>query len=157
RTTVANAGLALYPNGERHLRTCASLHRVYPAALLEESVAIAQRCRFSLDELRYEYPQELVPEGETPAGYLRRLTEEGERMRWPEGTPATAHAQIEHDLPLIEELRYEPFFLTVHDLVRFAREQRILCQGRGSAANSTVCYCLGITSVDPVRMKMLFE
>jgi len=157
KTTVANAGLALYPNGERHLRTYASLQRVYPPALLEESVAIAQRCRFSLDELRYEYPQELVPEGETPAGYLRRLAEEGQRTRWPAGASAAVRTQIEHELELIAELRYEPFFLTVHDLVRFAREQGILCQGRGSAANSAVCYCLGITSVDPVRMSMLFE
>jgi error-prone DNA polymerase len=157
KTTVAGAGLALYPNGERHLRRLASLERIYPAALLEESAAIAQRCRFSLDELRYEYPQELVPEGETPAGYLRRLTEEGQQTRWPEGTPAAVHAQIEHELALIAELAYEPFFLTVHDLVRFARAHGILCQGRGSAANSAVCYCLGITSVDPARMNMLFE
>jgi error-prone DNA polymerase len=149
KTTVAGAGLALLPNGERHLRRLASLERVYPTALLEESIAIAQRCRFSLDELRYEYPQELVPEGETPASHLRKLTEEGQRIRWPEGVPDSVRTQIEHELELIAELRYEPFFLTVHDLVRFARSHEILCQGRGSAANSAVCYCLGITAVDP--------
>jgi error-prone DNA polymerase len=157
KTTVAAAGLALYPNGERHLRPRQVLEDLYPAALLAETVAIAGRCHFSLDELRYEYPQELVPEGETPAGHLRRLTEEGCDARWPDGASQAVREQIDHELELISELRYEAFFLTVHDLVRFAREHGILCQGRGSAANSVVCYCLGITAVDPVRMNMLFE
>jgi error-prone DNA polymerase len=157
KTTVATAGLALYPNGERHLRPRPVLERLYPAELLEESAAIARRCGFSLGELRYEYPGELVPAGETPASWLRCLTEEGCRERWPEGAPAVVRAQVEHELTLIAELAYEPFFLTVHDLVRFARSRGILCQGRGSAANSAVCYCLGITSVDPARGNMLFE
>ncbi|MDX1434588.1 MAG: error-prone DNA polymerase, partial [Gammaproteobacteria bacterium] len=155
--TVAEVGLELYTNGERHLRGRRRLAQLYPRALLEESVAIAERCRFSLDELRYEYPEELVPAGLTPAGHLRRLTEEGIRTRWPGGIPAALRRQIEHELALIAELAYEPYFLTVHDVVRFARGRGILCQGRGSAANSAVCFCLGITEVDPARMSMLFE
>ncbi len=156
-TPVAEAGDALFPNGERHLRAFHSLQRFYPARLLRESVAIAERCRFSLDELRYEYPAELVPEGETPTSHLRKLTLVGMRERWPDGVPDNVVTQVRRELELIAELRYEPFFLTVHDVVRYARSQRILCQGRGSAANSAVCYCLGITSVDPSRSNMLFE
>jgi error-prone DNA polymerase len=154
---VAEAGHALYPNGERHLRTREWLARIYPPELLWETLVIADRCRFSLASLRYEYPEELVPPGETPDGYLRRLTEAGMRVRWPQGAPARVRALVEHELALIRELGYEPYFLTVYDIVRFAREQGILCQGRGSAANSAVCYCLGITEVDPGRMEMLFE
>ncbi len=154
---VAEAGWRLFPNGERHLRERARLARLYPPALLAETLAVADRCRFSLDELRYEYPREVVPEGQTPTSWLRTLTEAGARWRWPDGTPAAAAAQIEHELSLIADLKYEPYFLTVHDVVQYARSQDILCQGRGSAANSTVCYCLGITAVDPSRMKMLFE
>ncbi|NNF51942.1 MAG: error-prone DNA polymerase [Gammaproteobacteria bacterium] len=156
-TTVAAAGLRLYPSGERHLRPPTKLARIYPPALLEESLRIAARCTFSLEELRYEYPDELVPAGETPASYLRRLTREGMRKRWPEGVAASVKKQIRHELALISELCYEPYFLTVHDIVRFARGRGILCQGRGSAANSAVCFCLGITEVDPSRMAMLFE
>jgi error-prone DNA polymerase len=156
-TTVAGAGDSLYPNGERHLRPLSSLRRLYPARLLRESVAIAERCRFSLDELRYEYPEELIPPGETASSHLRKLTAAGMRERWPDGVPDRVMRQIQNELTLIAELRYEPFFLTVHDAVRFARSQGILCQGRGSAANSAVCYCLQITSVDPSRSNMLFE
>jgi error-prone DNA polymerase len=155
--TVAAAGCALHPNGERHLRPRERLARVYPRALLDETLAIAGRCTFSLDELRYEYPDELVPAGQTPAGWLRRLTEEGMRRRWPHGPPPRVLGQVEHELALIAELRYEPYFLTVHDIVRFARARGILCQGRGSAANSAVAFCLGITEVDPARIDMLFE
>ena len=154
---LSEAGTALHPNGERHLRPLSRLQELYPAALLEETVAIAERCVFTLDELRYEYPEEIVPAGETPAGHLRRLTEEGCAKRWPRGAPAAVREGIEHELALIAELKFEPFFLTVHDVVQFARSQNILCQGRGSAANSTVCYCLEITEVDPSRMAMLFE
>jgi error-prone DNA polymerase len=125
--------------------------------LLRETLRIAERCTFSLDELRYEYPEEIVPCGETPSQYLRRLTEEGMRRRWPQGVPPKVRALIEHELQLIAELRYEPYFLTVYDIVRHAREHNILCQGRGSAANSAVCYCLGITEVDPARIDVLFE
>jgi len=126
--------------------------------LLAATVALAQSCHFSLDELRYEYPHELVPSGETPTSYLRRLTEEGARWRWPGGVPAAERTALEHELALIEELHYEPYFLTVQDVVAYARRQGILCQGRGSAANSRVCYCLGVTSVDPQRgASLLFE
>ncbi|HTR57964.1 MAG TPA: error-prone DNA polymerase [Casimicrobiaceae bacterium] len=162
KTPVAQCGYALHPNGERHLRPLATLERLYPSAWLAETLAIAKRCRFSLDELRYEYPEEIVPAGETPTSYLRRLTEKGFEKCFPAATtsaPARAKVRklIEHELALIAEARYEAFFLTVYDIVEFAREKKILCQGRGSAANSAVCYCLGITAVDPSRMEMLFE
>ncbi len=156
-TTVEQAGLALFPNGERHLRPIQRIAELHPPELLAAAVEIASRCTFSLDELRYEYPREIVPEGYTPAAWLRRLTEEGASHRWPEGVPAPTRQAIEHELALIAELEYEPYFLTVHDIVRFARSRHILCQGRGSAANSAVCFCLGITEVDPARMSLLFE
>jgi error-prone DNA polymerase len=156
-TTVALAGYALYPNGERHLRPLPRLQALYPPELLEATLEIASRCSFMLDELRYEYPREIVPDGETPSSWLRRLTEDGCRHRWPGGVPATVRSLIEHELALIADLAYEAYFLTVHDVVRFARSRGILCQGRGSAANSAVCYCLGITEVDPSRMSLLFE
>ncbi len=154
---VFDAGDALYPNGDRHLRTVGDLPQLYPQALLDETLAVAARCTFSLDELRYEYPEELVPPGETAISHLRKLTEAGLLKRFPEGTPDTVRAQIEYELALIAELHYEPYFLTVHDIVRFARSRGILCQGRGSAANSSVCYALGITEVNPACMAMLFE
>jgi error-prone DNA polymerase len=157
KTTLHEAGFALHASGERHLRSRTRLKRIYSPALLDASVAIAARCTFSLDELRYEYPREIVPEGETPAAYLRRLTEKGARQRWPDGAPATVRRLIEHELELIGDLAYEPYFLTVYDIVRFARSRGILCQGRGSAANSAVCFCLGITAVDPARMSLLME
>ena len=150
-------GLALYANGERYLRPREHLARLYPERLLHETVHIAAQCRFSLDELRYEYPRELVPVPYTAIDWLRELTRQGAARRWPKGAPDKVRKQIEHELALIEELHYEPYFLTVHDVVRFARRQGILCQGRGSAANSAVCYCLGITEVDPARMDLLFE
>ena len=154
---VSEVGFRLPSNAECHLRSRRRLARIYPRALLEESVSLASRCRFSLDELHYEYPAELVPRGLSPREYLRRVTEEGVRRRWPQGESSGVRAQIEHELALIAELGYEPYFLTVHDIVRYARGQGILCQGRGSAANSAVCYCLGITEVDPGRMSTLFE
>ena len=155
---IAEAGWQLYPNGERHLRERERLARLYPPDLLAESVAIANACTFSLEELRYEYPRELVPEGYTPTTYLRKLVEEGIRWRWPDGAPAGTLATIEKELNLIADLRYEPYFLTVQDIVAYARSQNILCQGRGSAANSLVCYCLGVSSVGPEReAALLFE
>lgn len=155
---IREAGMKLYSNGERYLRERERLVKLYPRELLEETVAIAHRCAFSLEELRYEYPHELVPAGETPASHLRKLTEAGARWRWPQGVPDGERAAIEHELALIAELRYEPYFLTVHDIVAYARSQGILCQGRGSAANSRVCFCLGVTSVDPLRgASLLFE
>lgn len=154
---VSRAGFALFASGERHLRRRDQLARRYPPALLAETVAIAERCHFSLETLRYEYPSELVPPGMTPAARLRELTEAGAVRRWPQGVPARVRTLIEHELALIAELAYEPYFLTVHDIVAFARGQGILCQGRGSAANSAVCFCLGITEVDPARMSVLME
>jgi error-prone DNA polymerase len=229
---LSECGAALFPNGERHLRSRERLLRIYPPELLIATLDVADRCSFSLDELRYEYPEEIVPQGETPASWLRKLACEGFRWRFgaeldeegerreargersavpplplgervgvrgrvageglePEGwalradpspqpSPprgegekleswgghftagqkvdiAKARTLVEHELALIAELRYEPYFLTVYDVVGFARSQGILCQGRGSAANSAVCYCLGVTEVDPARMEMLFE
>ena len=154
---IRECGHDLYPNAERHLRQRVRLANLYPPELLAESVRIAGRCRFSLDSLRYEYPEELVPQDETPASHLRKLSELGARRRYPEGTPPAVAAQIEHELALIAELRYEPYFLTVNDIVVFARSKNILCQGRGSAANSAVCYVLGITEVNPALGNLLFE
>ena len=154
---VAQAGYALYSNGERHLRSRETLADLYAPQWLEETIKIANQCHFNLDELRYEYPDELAPKGTTARVWLRRLTEAGVKERWPNGEPERVRAMVEHELKLICELNYEPYFLTVHDIVRFARSRGILCQGRGSAANSAVCYCLGITAVDPARISMLFE
>lgn len=150
-------GLDLQPNAERHLRTRLRLAQTYDAQLLARTLEVAERCNFNLDELRYQYPDEVVPAGETPASYLRRITYEGAGRRWPDGIPAKAQVQIEHELALIADLRYEHYFLTVADIVAFARSRHILCQGRGSAANSVVCYCTGVTEVDPGRMSVLFE
>ena len=157
KSKVRELGSALAQNRERYLKPVPALLEIYPGEMLEEAAAIAGRCRFSLDELRYEYPRELVPEGLTPAEHLRRLTEAGAAQRWPEGVPGHVRELIEKELALIAELGYEFFFLTVHDIVRFARGRDILCQGRGSAANSAVCYCLFVTEVDPARMHLLFE
>jgi error-prone DNA polymerase len=157
RTTVRACGHALFPNAERHLRLLSRLARIYPPELLEETVRVAERCRFSLEELRYEYPEELVPDGETPASWLRKLAEEGLHRRFPVGASQKIRDLMERELSLIAELRYEPFFLTVHDIVRYARSRDILCQGRGSAANSAVCYALGITEVNPAKQELLFE
>jgi error-prone DNA polymerase len=154
---VHECGYDLAPNAEQHLRSRLRLANLYPAEALAASVDIANRCTFSLDELRYEYPDELVPAGFTPEAYLRQETYIGARRRFPSGIPHTVQEQIEHELELIADLQYEPYFLTVYDLVRYARSQHILCQGRGSAANSAVCYCLGVTEVDPARGNMLFE
>lgn len=154
---LSELGHALFPNGERHLRPLSRLGALYPPELLAETASIAGRCRFWLDALRYEYPKELVPEGHTPSTWLRHLTERGVKRRWPAGVQEKVGAQIEHELALIAEMAYEPFFLTVYDVVWFARSRGILCQGRGSAANSAVCYCLGITEVDPARLDLLFE
>jgi error-prone DNA polymerase len=157
--TVAAATEHLFPNAERHLKSPAEMIALFAEApdALRRTLEIADRCTFSLDELRYEYPEELVPAGFTPSEYLAGLTWAGARRRYPRGVPEKVRKLLEHELPLIGELHYEAYFLTVWDLVRFARRRGILCQGRGSAANSAVCYCLGITSVDPERMDVLFE
>ncbi len=155
--TLAQLGRDTAPNSEQHLRSRARLAKLYPPALLAESARIASLCDFSLDELRYEYPHELVPTGHSAASWLRELTQRGMRERWPEGPSARVLTLLEKELSLVAQLRYEHFFLTVHDIVVFARSRNILCQGRGSAANSVICYCLGITAVDPARMQLLFE
>ncbi len=161
RCTIAEAGAHLFQNGERHLRNLRALRAIYPAELLANTLVIAQRCQFDLGSLRYQYPRELVPRGHTPTSWLRALTESGARWRWPNGVhhgaAARVQTQLEHELTLIAELGYEAFFLTVHDVVRFARSQGILCQGRGSAANSAVCFVLGITELDPAHYSLLFE
>ena len=157
RLPLAEAGAHLFCNGERHLRHRERLAALYPPALLAETLAIADRCRFRLDELRYHYPQELVPATHTPGSWLRQLCEAGIRERWPQGVAERVRRQIDDELALIAELRYEAYFLTVHDIVRFARSRGILCQGRGSAANSAVCFVLGVTAIDPVHTPLLME
>ena len=186
RKPLAELGLDAQPNAEQALRPINAIADLYPPELMAATLSIADRCRFSLDELRYEYPQEIVPPGETPASHLRRLTFDGlvaryarpsisARMQGGKKLEGVAHtavvasdgstaqvpvgvvALVERELLLIRDLAYEPFFLTVHDIVCFARGQGILCQGRGSAANSAVCYCLGITEIDPGRIQVLFE
>ena len=186
RKPLTELGLDAQPNAEQAMRPINAIADLYPPELMAETLVIADRCRFSLDELRYEYPQEIVPPGETPASHLRRLTFDGLVARYArpsisarmqggrklEGVahttvaasdgstaqvPASVVALVERELLLISDLAYEPFFLTVHDIVGFARGQGILCQGRGSAANSAVCYCLGITEIDPGRIQVLFE
>jgi len=154
---VAECGFALQPNAEAHLRARLRLAGIYAPEWLQATLEVAARCSFSLDELRYQYPVETVLPGLSPSETLRRFTYEGMSQRYPQGIPDTVQLQVEHELELIAELKYEMYFLTVYDIVRFARERQILCQGRGSAANSAVCYCLGVTEVDPARMNLLFE
>jgi error-prone DNA polymerase len=157
--TVAELGHRRFPNSERYLKTPAQLVELFadcPQAL-PRTVEIAARCNFSLDELRYEYPEELSPPGMTPFEYLTQLTWQGAREKYPAGISEKIRTLIEHELALIAELNYEAYFLTVRDLMQFARSRGILCQGRGSAANSAVCYCLGVTAVDPDRIDVLFE
>jgi error-prone DNA polymerase len=157
--TIHQAGFRLFANAERHLKPgdeMARLFKDYPDAVAR-TVEIAESCPFSLDELRYEYPVDPVPDGMTPQEELVRLTWVGAAGRYPEGLPTKVRDQISHEIALIGDLGFSPYFLTVHDIVRFARERGILCQGRGSAANSAVCYCLGITAVDPARIDVLFE
>jgi error-prone DNA polymerase len=153
---LSECGAHLFRNGERHLRARRTMANIHPHGLLDNAVKLAARCTFKLDEdLNYDYPFELVPEGETPASHLRNLTSAGMRRRWPEGAPAKIVAQIEAELELIAEKKYEAFFLTVEDIVRFARSRNILCQGRGSSANSAVCYALEITAVNPAESRLL--
>ena len=158
-TALQLLGHELFPNGERHLKSGVEILALFGGRreLLERTIEIADRCSFSLDELRYEYPEEIVPAGLTPAQHLTNLTWRGAKLRYPKGVPDKIRDLIEHELTLIHDLHYEAYFLTVYDLVRFARERKILCQGRGSAANSVVCFCLGVTSVDPSRIDVLFE
>ncbi|WP_116793073.1 error-prone DNA polymerase [Achromobacter dolens] len=154
---VSQCGYALAGNAEQHLRTRMRLANLYPPEALAQTLVVARRCAFSLDELRYEYPDEIIPRGHTPATYLRQETLAGAARRFPGGTPDYVSEQIEKELALIADLQYEAYFLTVYDIVQYARDHGILCQGRGAAANSAVCYCLGITEVDPRRGNNLFE
>lgn len=159
RSTVAELGAHRFPNGERYLKSLAQMEQLFaevPGAV-ERTCEIAERCQFSLDELRYDYPEELCPSGKTLIEHLKELTWGGAAIRYPGGVPGKVRDILEHEFQLIQKLHYESYFLTVWDLVRFARSQGILCQGRGSAANSAVCYCLGVTSVDPEQIDVLFE
>jgi len=156
-TSIDQLGRKRLANSQQHLRSLEKLQQLYPPALLEETLRIASACHFSLDELRYEYPQEVVPRGYVASSYLRELVARGSAVRWPQGIPTDIQQRIDKELTLIEELEYEYYFLTVYDIVRFARERDILCQGRGSAANSVVCYCLFITEVSPEQISLLFE
>jgi error-prone DNA polymerase len=159
KCTLGEAGFRLEANAERHLKAPAEMARLFKGyeEALERTVEIAQACRFSLDELKYEYPDEPVPEGKTPQGHLEELAWEGAAWRFPDGIPEKVRSTIEKELVLIKELNYAPYFLTVYDIVHYARSLGILCQGRGSAANSAVCYCLAITNVDPTEIDLLFE
>ena len=159
KCTIHEAGFRLEANQERHLKPAHEMARLFKGHedALERTIEIADACSFSLDELRYEYPDEPVPEGKTPQSHLTDLTWEGAHWRFPGGVPEKVRDTLEKELALIAELDYAPYFLTVHDIVHYARSQGILCQGRGSAANSAVCYCLAITNVDPTEIDLLFE
>jgi error-prone DNA polymerase len=157
--TLASAGRRIRPNAEHDLRPAAAMEALFadePAALAR-SLEVAARCTFSLAELRYRYPLEKLPSGMSASAWLTQLTYEGARARYPGGVPEEVAAQLDKELALIEELDYGGYFLTMREIVRFCEDQAILCQGRGSAANSAVCYCLGVTAVDPLRMGLLFE
>ncbi|HUS97903.1 MAG TPA: error-prone DNA polymerase [Hyphomicrobiaceae bacterium] len=159
KTTVGEAGFRLEANAERHLKPAREIARLFKTHehALARTIEIADACRFTLDELVYEYPDEPVPPGRTPQSHLEELSWQGARWRFPDGIPARIESTLHKELALISQLNYAPYFLTVHDIVRFAQAQGILCQGRGSAANSAVCYCLGITAVNPVEVDLLFE
>jgi error-prone DNA polymerase len=159
KTTIDQAGYRLERHADRFLKDPDEMARLFerhPEAVARTQ-EIVERCRFSLDELRYQYPSEVVSPGETAQETLERLTWAGAKNRFPKGLPDRVAVQLRHELTLIEELEYAPYFLTVDAIVRFARSRGILCQGRGSAANSAVCYVLGVTSIDPVRSELLFE
>lgn len=155
--SVQDCGFSRSSNGEQHLRRLVTLARLYPLAALQQTIEVMLQCSFSLSELKYQYPDHICPTDMTPTAYLRQETYAGAQRRFSEGVPDVVTRQLELELQLIAELKYEAYFLTVYDIVRFARKQGILCQGRGSAANSAVCYCLGITEVDPARGNSLFE
>ncbi|HBQ13171.1 MAG TPA: error-prone DNA polymerase, partial [Myxococcales bacterium] len=159
KTTLDAAGRRLKPNAEHYLPSVEEMARRFsdlPDAVAR-TLEVSARCRFALEQLRYRYPAEHLPDGESEQSWLRRLTYQGARERYGGEIPSDVAAQLERELSLVEELDYGGYFLTMWDIVRFCRENDILCQGRGSAANSAVCYCLGITAIDPVRMDLLFE
>lgn len=156
-TAVSQLGTRLAKNAENALKAIDEIYYLYPHALVDQTNAIAERCTFSLNELKYQYPRELVPTKLSPIAHLRNLVAHGKKKRWPHGVPESAERILKKELALIEELHYEYYFLTVYDIVAFARAQNILCQGRGSAANSVVCYCLFITEIAPGQINVLFE
>jgi len=156
-TPIQALGKKLQSNAEAYLKPIDEIKQLYPASLIEETLTFSNQCHFSMDELRYQYPEELVPKNQRPIDHLRELVDKGAQIRWPNGIPHNVNRIIEKELSLIQELQYEYFFLTVYDLVNFARSQDILCQGRGSAANSVVCYCLHITEISPGQINVLFE
>lgn len=159
KCTISTAGYLLHPNAERYLKPIDEMHRLfrqYPDAV-RRTKEIASACKFSLDELKYEYPEEITTDGRSPLEELKYLTWQGAREHFKNGIPEKISTAIEHEMSFITKMDYAPYFLTVYDIVRFARSQNILCQGRGSAANSTICFCLGITSVDPTKFDLLFE
>lgn len=159
KCTIYNAGFRLHENAERYLKPAAEMQRLFmkfPEAI-ERTQEIADACQFSLSSLQYVYPEELTTEGRTPMEELKHLTWIGAKWRFPEGIRPDIHAKILHEFEFVEQMNYAAYFLTVYDIVRFANEQKILCQGRGSAANSVICYCLGITSVNPTKIDLLFE
>lgn len=156
KKTVQQCGFLLAGNAEHHLRSRLRLSSLYPATALTQTQVIQASCDFDMAQVRYQYPKEIVPVGYTPAQYLRQATYQGAQQRYPEGLPSNVQKQLESELQIIRDLQFEPYFLTVYDIVQFARSQNILCQGRGSAANSAVCYCLGITEVDPASGNTLF-
>ncbi|MEW6055457.1 MAG: error-prone DNA polymerase [Bdellovibrionota bacterium] len=159
QTTLSGAGRKLHPNAERHLKSADEMRRLFadlPEAITN-TLVVAESCAFSPSELRYCYPSEWIPQGETAQSYLVKLVWEGAKKRYPQGIPPQIVTQIEHELKTIDELKFADYFLTIWEIVEFARAKKILCQGRGSAANSVVCYCLGITAIDPSQIEMLFE
>lgn len=156
-TSLNDCKQHVFANAERHLRSLKKLHYLYPEKLLHNTCDIARRCTFELDEISYNYPRDSVPAGQQAHSYLRRLVEQGQQKRFPGGTPESVQTTINKELKLIRQKNYEHYFLTVYDIVQFARRNHILCQGRGSAANSVVCYCLEITEVNPLEVQLLFE
>ena len=157
--TIHEAGYRLLANAECHIKPAAEMVRLFKGyeAAIERTLEIVDRCRFSLGDLRYDYPDEPVPAGKTPQSHLEDLTWTGAAQRYPKGIPDKVRTILKNEFELIAKRNYAPYFLTVHDIVTFAKDQDILCQGRGSAANSAVCYCLGITAVDPTEIDLLFE
>ena len=156
-TSVQALGRTLLSNAQACLKPLHEIEKLYSKTIINETEKINRLCQFTLNEIRYQYPQELVPQQHTPISYLKKLVTEGETQRWPKGTPEFAKKIINKELSLIEALNYEFYFLTVYDIVKFARSKNILCQGRGSAANSVICYCLHITEISPSQINVLFE
>ncbi|GAA5444254.1 error-prone DNA polymerase [Microbulbifer sp. NBRC 101763] len=155
--TLNELGYQLQQNAERYLRSLEDIERLYPEEAIYRTIAIVERCSFCLSELRYQYPSEVIPKDKSPASYLRELVKLGRKFRWPKGPEERIDILIEKELSMIAELEYEHYFLTIYDIVQFARDKNILYQGRGSAANSVVCYCLFITEIDPHKIGLLFE